>query len=34
MRYEVQPKPVELNPTFLTNPAILISTYYEKTKQD
>jgi hypothetical protein len=30
----MQPKPVEMNPTFLTNPAILISTYYEKTRQN
>jgi hypothetical protein len=32
-RYEMIPKEVDNNPTFLTNPAILINTYYEISKQ-
>lgn len=34
LRYDVEEKKTEINPTFLTNPTIFINAYYESRKHE
>lgn len=34
LRYDVEEKKTEVNPTFLTNPTIFINAYYESRKHE